>query len=164
MPRSFEERLHIIKQYGSSSQAYSSLQEGMEYFDVEEGFIAFARFGTFRDIPFVLSDPIVPDHALEAVLDKFLAAHPKAAFFHISERLADPLAKRGYAVNRFGVETVLDPHRFSTAGDRMKSVRRRVEKLNQEGYTLQELPAHAVDWNRIKEISEKWIRTKRTRR
>src|SRR4026209_789421 len=84
-----------LKRHGREALAYATLQEGMEYFVDDCGYIAFitvrhpvlARQG--RRI--ALSDPICAPENRTALIQKFLADHRQAAFAVISEQCAEVL-------------------------------------------------------------------------
>lgn len=99
-----EERVHYLKQYGSHCMAYSTLQPGMQYFDMPGvGYLAFMICGGTR---FVLGDPICAERDKEKLIENALKEYSKTSFYQISKATAELLHQRfGYYMNVFGTET-----------------------------------------------------------
>src|SRR5260221_9821369 len=83
----------FLKQFGHESLSYATLQDGMEYFVDDLGYIAytsvrhpvFARKGKC----ITLSDPLCSPENLEELVTNFLHHRPHAAFCVISEKCAE---------------------------------------------------------------------------
>jgi len=103
--RSHSERLSLLRNYGSWTMAYSTLQSGLQYFDVEDGFIAYKRLD--KKHLFVLSDPVCPKAAIPEILKRFVTQYPYSCFLQISESTAKYLISSGFYANVMGTETIL---------------------------------------------------------
>lgn len=87
--------------------AYSTLQPGMEYFDLEGiGYVAYmTKWGT----RFVLGDPIASKENIREIVSRALRQHAKTAFYQVSESTAKLLNENfGFYANVFGTETVVE--------------------------------------------------------
>jgi len=79
----FSERVNYLKQFGVHSQSFSTLQPGMQYFDVEGmGYVAYMRKwgGTF-----VLSDPVCAPENFPVILERFHQKFPNACYIQVSK-------------------------------------------------------------------------------
>src|SRR5437879_3866305 len=80
----------FLRRYGSEALAYATLQEGMNYYVDQDGYIAyttvyhpvFAR----KKLRIALSDPICAPDRYAAIVSGFLKQHPRAAFGVISQQ------------------------------------------------------------------------------
>ena len=83
MPARFtpEERFEYLKQFGSHCMAYSTLQPGMEYFDLPAvGYLAYMTHGRTR---FVLGEPICAEADSPRLMDEALRDHCDTCFVQI---------------------------------------------------------------------------------
>lgn len=101
-----EERISYFKQYGSHCIAYSTLQPGMKYFDIDGiGYVAYMNHGKTR---FVLGDPICAEENKEKILEAALSEHKHTSFYQVSKSTAEILHKKfGFYMNVFGTETAI---------------------------------------------------------
>ena len=101
-------RLDFLREFGSSSLSYSSLQDGMEYFLAPNyGYIAYSPIKDDIERALCLADPICSKENLEPLITMFLEKHKGAIFLHVTKETAVVLSKLGYLVNEVGVETVM---------------------------------------------------------
>src|SRR3989442_9344647 len=79
----------LLRQHGREALSYATLQDGMEYFVHEKGYIAYTsvRHPVFapKSRRIVLSDPVCAPEHLPEVVDDFLRDNPRVAFAVISE-------------------------------------------------------------------------------
>ena len=83
----FSERVGYLKKFGTHSQSFSTLQPGMQYFDVPGiGYIAYMRKwgGTF-----VLSDPVCAPDDFGRLLESFHRRFPNASYIQVSKPVVD---------------------------------------------------------------------------
>src|SRR5690349_18897059 len=93
----------FLKQHGSQALAYATLQEGMEYFIDDCGYIAytsvyhpvFAR----RTKKIALSDPVCAPADYAPLVERFIKHHPYAVFAVVSEGFAQVLRSLRFKVN-----------------------------------------------------------------
>src|SRR4051812_47927963 len=110
-----------LKRHGSEALAYATLQQGMEYFIHDRGYLAFTTVThpVFARKPkcIVLSDPICDREDLRALVSDFLKENPRAVFAVISEHCATVLRGLGFKVNTVGYEPELAVQSYNTAGN-----------------------------------------------
>jgi lysylphosphatidylglycerol synthetase-like protein (DUF2156 family) len=163
MPQLFslEERIEYLKDHGAHILSVSSLQPGMEYFDVPHvGYIAFRTQGT-RD--FVLAHPVCARTNLEYVIAAFLREHPFASFVQIDDPLASLLRENfGYYTFRIGVECRLHAERWTLQGKDKTRVRRWLSSAKKAQVTVRELEKD-VTLPDIQRVSETWLSTRTSR-
>src|SRR5437764_6791026 len=98
----------FLRQYGKEALAYATLQEGMEYYIDETGYIAFTSVSHpvfARKVKRIaLSDPVCAPENYQKIVRNFLAENPRAAFAVISEQFAAALRPMGFKVNCIGFE------------------------------------------------------------
>src|SRR5215212_8755132 len=98
----------FLTEHGKEALAYATLQDGMEYFVDETGYISyttvhhpvFARKGK----RIVLSDPVCAPENYAIIVQRFLQECPSAAFAVISEQCAEALRPLGFKANCVGYE------------------------------------------------------------
>src|SRR6267142_1171629 len=157
----------FLKRYGSESLAYSTLQEGMEYFVTEDGYIAyttvyhpvFAR----KTKKMALSDPLCAPDKRERLVKQFLERNPHAAFIVISEDFGAALRGMGFKVNCVGYEPELAIQTYNTKGNwkELDLIKRARNEAKREGITIREETSQSLDRKEIGELSARWISTKK---
>src|ERR1700733_7760488 len=96
-------RQHFLKEFGSSSLSYSSLQEGIDFFlEPAYGYIAYSPVTADFERPLCLADPICSKNNLEQLVGMFLEQHKGAIFVHITRETAEVLSKLGFVINEIG--------------------------------------------------------------
>src|SRR4051812_28796495 len=82
----------FLREYGCEALSYATLQDGMEYFVDETGYIAYTsvQHPVFARRPkrITLSDPVCAPEHLPGLIRKFLLEDPRAVFAVISDRCA----------------------------------------------------------------------------
>ena len=157
----------FLKQHGRESLAYATLQEGMEYFVTEDGYIAyttvyhpvFAR----KTKKMALSDPLCAPEKRERLVKQFLERNPRVAFIVISEDFATSLRDMGFKVNCAGYEPELAIQTYNTKGNwkELDLIKRARNEAKREGITIKEETAGTLDRKEIEELSARWISTKK---
>jgi len=153
---SFAERVNYLKKYGQHSQSFSTLQPGMQYFDVPGmGYIAYMRKwgGTF-----VRSDPVSAPEHFPAMLEKFQQTFPNACYIQVSKSVVDFLHLRfGLYGTQFGCESRIDLKSWSLTGKKKQILRTALNQAEKSGITVME----RFSDDHTREISEAWIRTRK---
>ena len=155
---SFEERMNYIRTYGSHCMSFSTIQPGMEFFDVpNKGFIAFKkRWGS----QMVLSDPICHEDDREAVISAYLEKYPNSAFIQITEPIARLIHEKfGFYATQFGIETVIDLEKWRISGKKKQILRTSINQAKKRGIVIRENPEET----RHHELSKEWIATRKTK-
>lgn len=157
----------FLRQYGREALAYATLQEGMEYFIDETGYVAytsvlhpvFAR----KSKRIVLSDPICAEADLPKLLGNFMAQNPRAAFGVISEKCAVVLRGMGFKVNGIGYEPELPIQTYNTKGNwkDLDLIKRARNEARREGVVIREVAGADLDQKAMGAISAKWIGAKK---
>jgi len=152
-----EERLSYLEKYGSHCLAYSTLQPGMDYFDLPGvGYVAYMpKWGT----RYVLTDPVCASQNFRTVLDALLREHPRICCVQVSEDFADVLARRGFLVNSLGVENTITLDDFRISWNTRRDLKRWVSSLSKAGIQVQE-GRNGISCAEIKEVSDEWLRSK----
>ncbi|MCI0535461.1 MAG: DUF2156 domain-containing protein [Verrucomicrobiales bacterium] len=157
----------FLKQYGRESLAYATLQDGMEYFVHDKGYVAYTsvRHPVFapRARWMVLSDPICAREDLPAVIDQFLKFRPRTAFVVISEQCADVLRERGFKVNCLGYESELPVQTYQTNGNwkDLDLVKRARNEAKREGIVIREESTERIQQANLSAVSNRWIANKK---
>jgi lysylphosphatidylglycerol synthetase-like protein (DUF2156 family) len=157
----------FLKQYGRESLSYATLQDGMEYFIHDKGYIAYTsvRHPVFapRGRWMVLSDPICAREDLSTVIDEFVKVRPRAAFVVISEHCGEVLRERGFKVNCLGYESELPIQTYRTGGNwkDLDLIKRARNEVKREGIVIKEEPTDRVQQANLSEVSARWIANKK---
>src|SRR5690606_38726449 len=153
---SFSERVGYLKKYGAHSQSFSTLQAGMQYFDVPGiGYIAYMRkwAGTF-----VLSDPVSAPEHFPVILERFHQKFPNACYIQVSKTVVDFLHLRfGLFGTQFGSESRIDLRKWSLGGKKKQILRAALNQAEKTGITVRE----RFSDDHTREISGAWIRTRK---
>lgn len=153
---SFSERVGYLKKYGTHSQSFSTLQPGMQYFDVPGvGYIAYMRKwgGTF-----VLSDPVTAPEHFGVILERFQQRFPNACHIQVSKPVVDYLHQRfGLFGTQFGSESRIDLQAWSLTGKKKQILRTALNQAEKNGITVKE----RFSDDHTREISDAWIRTRK---
>jgi len=157
----------FLKRYGHEALAYATLQEGMEYFIDECGYIAYTsiQHPVFaRKIKkLALSDPVCAPESYGTIVRNFLAHHPHVAFAVISEKFAEVLRSLRFKVNCLGYESELPVQTYNSKGNwkELDLIKRARNEAKREGLTIKEEEASTLDKDALTAISAKWISTKK---
>lgn len=154
-----ERRTAWLKQFGSHSQAFATLQPGMAYFELPA--IGYVAYATHAGVPFVLSDPVCSSPQRPVLLDRFLEQAPDAVFVQVSKAVVDHLHRRhGFYGTQVGSEASIDLADWSLRGSKKQVIRTAVNQARRQGIDIREssLPQD------VDAISQAWIRTRRCSR
>lgn len=156
-----DQRLAFLKKYGSSFLAYSSLQDGLDYYTKEDcGYIPYSLIGKGNIVPVSLGDPICPADRSQELIENFQEKYDYPVFFHISKDVAHVLSKMGFSVNEIGTEIILDLQRFTLAGNKMRFLRKQINKGKRDGLVVKEQLYSEVGEDVLRAISGQWLHKK----
>ncbi|MFW6449592.1 MAG: DUF2156 domain-containing protein [Nanoarchaeota archaeon] len=167
-----EERLEYLQRFGDFCMAYSTLQPGLNYFDVPDtGYIAYISNTNFipfaNDITIAFFDPVSEKgEAKKELLENFIQTFKNPLFVQVHEETAEMLHDIGYNVNHFGIETDVSVQDFKVKGDKMRAVKKGIKTGQKKGMYICELTTEMNDeerkrlFSQMKEISENWMSTK----
>ncbi len=164
--RSVAQRLELIKLYGSHSLAYATLQTDscgnplLEYFDTDDGFLAFSTTHCFGTRQIVLGEPICSHDDMEGMLAAFIKRYPRAVFLQIGEFVGRCLEKLGFLVNRFGTETILDIESFSLKGLRRQDIRTLLNRAHRGCVEVRTLPNVDESPLDVEQVSFEWLQSR----
>jgi phosphatidylglycerol lysyltransferase len=152
----FSERVGYLKKYGTHSQSFSTLQPGMQFFDLPDiGYVAYMRKwgGTF-----VLSDPVCAPEHFPVILEHFHRRFPNASYIQVSRPVVDFLHLRfGLYGTQFGSESRIDLKRWNLTGKKKQILRTALNQAEKKGIVVKE----RFSDDHTREISEAWIRTRK---
>jgi lysylphosphatidylglycerol synthetase-like protein (DUF2156 family) len=157
----------FLRQHGREALSYATLQEGMEYFVDDAGYIAFnsVTHPVFARSTkhIVLSDPICAHADLPRVLRNFLAHNPRVAFAVISERCAEVLRELGFKINCLGYEPEIPIQTYNTKGNwkELDLIKRARNEAKREGIVIREESIETIDAEKLRHISLRWLATKK---
>ena len=157
----------LLKQHGWTSLAYATLQEGMEYFVDETGYIAYTtvQHPVLSPKPrrITLSDPICSAENLPTLIGKFLEDNPRVSFGVISEPCADVLHGMGFKVNCIGYEPEIAVQTYNTLGNwkELDLIKRARNEAKREGLTIREEQAESLKKEDLTAVSAQWIGSKK---
>ncbi len=158
-----------LRQHGREGIAYATLQEGMDYFITETGYIAYTRVQhplfARRPKRIVFSDPICAPEDLPGIIRDFLAQDGRAAFGVISEECAEVLRPMGFKVNCIGYEPLVPIQSYNTLGNwkELDLIKRARNEARREGITIREEGGASLRdrQQELKALSAKWIASKK---
>lgn len=152
----FSERVGYLKEFGVHSQAFSTLQPGMKYFDIPGmGYIAYMKY--WGKI-FVLSDPVCAPENFEQMLTRFHRRHPNASYIQVTKPVVDILHRNfGLYGTQFGSESRIDLSSWSLSGKKKQVLRTALNQAQKQGIEVRE----RFSDDHTRQISEAWIRTRK---
>ncbi|GHD08892.1 phosphatidylglycerol lysyltransferase domain-containing protein [Tianweitania populi] len=154
-------RRALLEQHGRFPVAYSAaFQPDLLYFGDQNGFLSYKMVG---GTAFVLADPVAPTEHHGALIDAFMAKYRDVSFWQISHATAALLNARGFFVNAFGSETVVDLRSFSFKGPSRRSFRTAANRFAASGHTVREVPLAGDMAKKLQAVSDAWRRSKATK-
>ncbi|WP_420475609.1 DUF2156 domain-containing protein [Noviherbaspirillum sp. ST9] len=149
-------RVACLKQFGSHSMAFSTLQPDMSYFDMPGvGYIAYASHWGMR---FALADPVCHPQHRALMLDRFIEKYPNAVFVQVTKPVVDHLHSHyDYYGTQFGSESKIDLATWSLRGAKKQIIRTAINQARNQGIEIRESGFNQD----VKKISEAWIQTRR---
>jgi len=156
-----------LKQHGREALSYATLQDGMEYFVHDRGYVAYTsvRHPVFapKGRCIVLSDPVCAPEHLPQLADDFLKHRPRSAFAVISEGCSVALRDRGFKVNCIGYESELPVQSYNTKGNwkELDLIKRARNEVKREGIVIREEPSENLHPDKFVDVSARWISNKK---
>ena len=165
MNKSFclEERLDYLKEYGNHSMSYSTLQKGMEHFDISG--IGYLSYMKKNGSSYVLANPICDVSDREKLVGEFLYKNPKTAFVQITGDVANMLNQGfNFYATQIGIESWFDLTKWDVKGKR-KLIRKYRNKAEKLGITLKKIDDNEEEVlkNQIDTLKDKWRKDRRTK-
>jgi len=155
-----------LTKHGFGCMAYSTLQDGMDYFIVEGvGYIAYYTVGHPVLVPrgrrLVLGDPIAPVSEYSRMIREFMKDGRHAIFYQVSRECACALHEElKLKVNEMGVEWDLDVPSYDLKGKDKAQVRRWINKAKSEGVEAFEQKIGEMEPELVKSVSNDWLKRK----
>jgi lysylphosphatidylglycerol synthetase-like protein (DUF2156 family) len=152
-----------LKRHGREALAYATMQQGMEYFVHDLGYVAFTTVThpvfSWKPKRIVLSDPMCAPENMRELIGEFLKTNPRAVFAVISEHCAAVLRELGFKANTVGYEPELAVQSYNTAGNwkDLDMIKRARNEAKREGITIREVDITTVSKEQLRSLSEKWI-------
>lgn len=145
--------------YGGTALSYGLVGDpSVRAYRCEHGTIAYGKVWTPAGTRVIAaSDPLAAPEKLSPLLESFLRAYPKAAFFQVSRTTADALAPFGYRRTYMGVETTVPLAEWSPAGHKQQCFRTALNRSKREGHEIVESRCEDVGVERLEVLSEAWM-------
>jgi phosphatidylglycerol lysyltransferase len=153
---SFEERISYLKKYGNHCMSFSSLQPGIQYFDMPGiGYIAYEQKWGRRA---VLSDPVCQKKNQETLIGEFLRTSGPVGFAQVSEPVAELLHEKfEFYATQFGIESIIDLKNWDLKGKKKQILRTSLNQAAKKNISVQEF----YNKKRYDHFSEEWIKTRK---
>ncbi|MFP4402958.1 MAG: DUF2156 domain-containing protein [Candidatus Woesearchaeota archaeon] len=154
---SLEERMEYLKEYGSHCMAYSTLQPGMQYFDVKDkGYIAYKKTGNKL---FVLGNPVCSYDNMENITGEFINSNKKVGFLQTNNYLRDLLTTEfNFFGTQMGIETII-PSYWNLKGKKKQNIRTAINKIKKDNIIIKENPSE----KNYEFLSNEWLNTRKTK-
>lgn len=158
-----DERWPHLRRHGGSPLAYAAVSDpAVLAFGDHRGFIA---YGQKMGETFVLGDPVAAAEDVPSLIDDFIARMRRPVFVAVGDQTAALLAPRGYRVNLFGHDSVIDLPSHSFAGKDGKRIRYGTSWLKTNGMRVEERCVADFPAGELEAMSEDWRRSRvRTKR
>ncbi|MFB3904195.1 MAG: phosphatidylglycerol lysyltransferase domain-containing protein [Acidobacteriota bacterium] len=162
-PKEREEAAQILVRWGRSSLDYFKTWPDKSYF-FSASRQAFLSYRVAANIAVVLGDPVGPGEEMDKLLGGFLRyckeSDWRVAFYQTLPDLLPLYHHAGMRELKIGEDAVVDLETFSLQGGSMRSLRRHLRRLEEQGlraiYIPAPLPAQVISQARL--VSEDWQR------
>jgi lysyl-tRNA synthetase class 2 len=170
--RSRERALELVRAYGTDTLAPFAMRADKRRFFLagpkppagRPAVDVLVPYRAVRGIALVSGDPIGPPEQVQAAVEAFLAyAHSRGwrvAILGASEAFLTLYQAAGLRELYHGDEAVIEVGSFSLEGGTMKAVRQAVNRVRRYGYTVEVLPAGAVDpavRAQLRNVEHEWL-------
>ena len=156
---------HFLKQYGSFTLAYSTLQPGLAHFVADWGYQAYQRIA---GVTIAMGDPVCDPNRTADLLAAFLETHRKPSFFQVTEPVARFLESRRFYINHLGADMELHLPSYDFDGKKKQKLRQAMRRWarQEEGnhHEIRELSFREVDIKQVEALSAAWKETRVVRR
>lgn len=151
----------IVERWGAGSLArVAFLPDKSFFFSAGGSVVCYAVRG---GMAISLGDPIGPDEDVAAAVAGFEALCAgnswTPVFYQTTDANLATYSDAGYGYFRIGHEAVVDVRTFSLAGKSHKTIRNRINRLQEEGYVTRviEPPLPVALLDRLREVSDAWL-------
>lgn len=155
--------LTSIKKYGSSSLSFSSVQDDLNYFFLEDGFIAYKKVEIFYNtIQYaVLGDPVCSKEKKHQLLKQFILNHSNSYFVQINKCTKKHLETLNFNIFPFGSEHIIELNKHCISWKK-KAVKKSINWQKKHQLTIIERKrTDILFWERVNELKIKWKSKKR---
>lgn len=157
---SMEERKRYLMMHGQNSIAFSTIQQGMSYYDIDEiGYIAFKE--TFLSRIHILGDPVADAKHYEALTVGLAKSKRIASASQINKAFALMLESKGYFINRSGIESIVDTSQFTLNGKNKQNLRSAKNTCTKENVSVVRFNPEQHGRDELRDISIEWLKSKR---
>lgn len=157
---SLEERKEYLTMHGQYSISFSTIQQGMSYYDIDGiGYIAFRE--TFLSRIHILGNPVAEAYHYETLFIALAKAKTIASAALINEEFALILKSHGYIVNRSGIESSIDTNQFTLTGKNKKLLRKAKNTCLKANISVVRFNAEKNSKDQLADISIEWLKSKR---
>jgi len=158
--------LPFVRRFGDQALSYATLQDNLEYFITDRGYIAYTKAVHPVLAPkgryIVLEDPLCAPEDRLALVKSFLEWNPRACFFIISEDFATLLRPLGFKANCVGPEPELSVQTYNTQGNwqDLDLIKRARNEAKRKKVTIREVVIENVPVEQLRHTSKLWMQTK----
>ncbi len=92
----------FLRQFGSHSLSYHTLQAELSHFETEYGYIAYIDY---QNETIALGDPVAKQSSYKKLIELFLEFRPHCSFIQVSQTVTDILSELTFSISYFGVES-----------------------------------------------------------
>ncbi len=151
-----QSRLELLKDFGSHTIAFHTLQPGLDYYDLPNcGFIAYKDYLGHR---FALGDPVCAPERYGEIIERFDKDSEKPiTFFHINECTGAALNRAGYYINEMGEEMTINIQTYDYRGQRKVGLRNLHNNVIKRGVEVREVYGDEELYKQAERISSLWL-------
>ncbi|WP_373206019.1 bifunctional lysylphosphatidylglycerol flippase/synthetase MprF [Clostridium tertium] len=157
---------NIISKYGGTNVAhYIYLNDKYVYVNNKEDVVF--QYEISSDKIIVLGEPIGNEESFFEAIEEFLDLTDlygyTVAFTGIGDEIMPILRDLGYEFMKIGRDAIVDLNKFSLAGNKNKSNRQAINRIDKAGYKFSIINPPYTDelFNTLKEISDEWLHGKK---
>lgn len=161
-----EQVSNIISKYGGSNVAhYIYLNDKYVYVNKKEDVVF--QYEISSDKIIVLGEPIGNKESFFEAIEEFLDLTDlygyTIAFTGIGDEIMPILRDLGYEFMKIGRDAIVDLEKFSLAGNKNKSNRQAINRIDKAGYKFSIInPPYTEEvFNTLKDISDEWLNGKK---
>jgi lysylphosphatidylglycerol synthetase-like protein (DUF2156 family) len=149
----------LVRAHGSDPIAYSTLQDGLSYFETSFGYIAFHRAFGFD---LTLGPPVCAHKDRAELIQRFLRAHRSPLFFYVQRDIATLVSELGgprFRVSGMGIDKVmaLDTP-FSEAAPRVQGALKKAARAGLRVCEVRPSELGAEDRAQLASITQAYLR------
>ncbi len=156
-----DQLMQLLKKYGQSCMAYSTLQPGLKYCLIpDRGYAAWIDCRLFpgaRAHRVILSNPIGPEAVQLEIISKLTADRERITLVMIDRNLADKLYAEGFKVYRLGVKTEIDIPGYDLRGRKKSQLRQWCNKASREGTIVFEEKLSRISPDELESLCRQWL-------